>query len=200
MKKGTAIKKHSNQKYRMLSNRSPRILICIFILSLIGFLFTLVHFGKINKNVVTDTKNMIGKRLSDFTGNDLSGNSFSTQTYRNKIIVLCYVDKLECSACEKALQFLKSMYIEFQDFEQVAFIAIINETNRYNALRFKKLQQLPYQIILDKSETIRKTLSVNISPFRMIVANDIILFVQDYSANTNEDKLKFKEVLKNLTS
>lgn len=187
-----------SMEIKKIRNMTPPILLYILIISFVGFIITLVYFGRAHNKEFQDGKIMIGKKIINLKGYDLNEEIFSVEKFRQKILVLCYVDKVECAQCEKELMYFRTLYNELKDIDKVMFIAIVNNTNRYNIIRFKKLHKLPYRIIIDETGNIRRTLKIYISPVRMIIANNTIIFLQDYKEGKKEDQLKFKRFIKNL--
>lgn len=193
------LKKRVNTTNNLSGSGPSKIFIYVFILSIAVFSFTMVYSIKGDKNInATPFENMVGEQLPVFSGFDPSGIKFSTQSTTTETLVLCYIDKLECTSCEETLIFLKSLYNEFNDINNLNIVVIMNGTNKYNVLRYKKLHQLKFPIIIDQSTKIRKKLKVKYAPIKMIVVNNVILFIQNYSPYTKEDNTKFRKIVSTL--
>jgi peroxiredoxin len=123
----------------------------------------------------------VGKQAPDFKLGVIGGSSpVSLSQYRGKPVFLVFWATW-CGPCRREIPALKELYAKFAPKGvQFVSVAVGWRQSEDDVARFKVSQQLPYQILWDKDNTVAEKWGVQSIPTNLILDQDGVIRFRDF--------------------
>jgi peroxiredoxin len=130
----------------------------------------------------------VGEAAPDFTLNDMNGKAVKLSDYKDKVVVLEWVNQ-QCPWCQKAIPAVKELRKKY-DPKGVAWLAIDSTYGRKpeDNVAFVKEKELNYAILMDEAGTVGRAYGARTTPHVFVISKGKLVYAG--ALHNNQDGSK----------